>query len=113
MLAVPRAAIMLLAIVSLGLVLTPPVVADNSDPADEDGCVNLGVAQWGGPVMVYPYLGEAVGFAITENAGDGLTLGVVVVPSLCHPALIGPLTMDELITASHGLESQYGLPALP
>lgn len=93
------------------LVATLAMPLGMAGPGDGDGCVNLNVADWGGPVMVYPYMGDAVGVALTEDIGDGATLGIIVMPSLCHVSVFSPLGLDQLMGGTR--PSEPGLPVLP
>jgi hypothetical protein len=73
------------------------------------GCVILGIDNFGYPLALTPYVDDAIGFRLTEDAtGNGLTITVTVIPSLCHV----PSIIDQLVTQQDSA-TQSALAALP
>ncbi len=116
---VSRIAVLLLAAVSMALAMpfstadppvTPPSLG-SGEPGDE-GCINLMTANWGGPLLVYPYLAEdVIGVAFQEDVGSGMTLGAFIIPSLCNLP-VQPPSYEQVNSTGSALENMVSFPLI-
>ena len=71
--------------------LGPHTSVADVDPEPVPSCVFLDVTQQSDYLLLYPYLGSAIGLRAQHNVKDGMQATLYVVPALC--------TADQLLTS--------------